>query len=218
MHLACTFVFLTYFCVVVTAIHSSLYSGPLVSKPNFLTGPEPEEADDTHLYAEPCCRYKTISTEETRRIAAECVNEIENNYGLKISDDDEAGSAPADGGPVFSDGEVNIFNNRSVCIPQCYLQKSNAADSEGNVIPREAVRLMKTAISLSDVTFWQAVERICTKVTPPTDKFYFCKPDAMEFKFCVFYMADMHCPEHLQRKSKACGTYRQELKKRYSEE
>lgn len=218
MHLACSSVFLVYFCVVITAIHSFFYPGPLHSETNFLSGPVPEEADDILHYVEPCCRYETISTEEARRITAECVNETENNYGLKISDDEEAWSAPTDGGHVFSEDDINIFKNRSVCIPQCYLQKSKAADSDGNIIPQEAVKLMKSVISLSDETFWGAVERICTKVTPPTDKLYVCKPDAMEFKFCVFYMVDLHCPENLQRKSKACDNYRQELKKRYSEE
>jgi hypothetical protein len=37
------------------------------------------------------------------------------------------------------------------------------ADSDGNVIPSEAMKLMKSLISLTDETFWGAVERICTK-------------------------------------------------------
>lgn len=37
------------------------------------------------------------------------------------------------------------------------------ADSEGNIIATEAIKLMKSVIPFTDEKFWTAVERICTK-------------------------------------------------------
>jgi len=39
------------------------------------------------------------------------------------------------------------------------------AESDGKIIPQEAIKLMKSVISLTDETVWGAVERICTKGT-----------------------------------------------------
>ncbi|KDR13608.1 uncharacterized protein LOC110835251 [Zootermopsis nevadensis] len=210
LFLACT-------CAIVTATDLSFDYASFRSKYDISTRVRRESPNDTLHFLEPCCSYKTVYTEEDDRIFQECFTEVENKYQLNISYDEEPETTTDNGREIFTEQEMNIFRNRSLCYPQCYLQKANAADSEGNIIAAEAIKLMKSAIPFTDEKFWTAVERICTKVPPNPDKFHICKEDAMNFKFCVSYMADMHCPENLQRKSKACDDYRLELKKRYGE-
>ncbi|KAJ4435301.1 hypothetical protein ANN_17911 [Periplaneta americana] len=161
------------------------------TKPRTLLRIRREEENPNAFYM-PCCKIKmNVSVEND--ITRQCQQDLDDKYGLKlpvykVSDRTEQQEEKYDN--AFYEQESLVFRNRSACYAQCILQKHNAADADGNVIPEKAVEFLKSIIPLTNDDFWGAVNDVCVPVRD--DRPFVCKANSMLFKDCAHYMSDVN--------------------------
>ncbi|XP_069678620.1 uncharacterized protein [Periplaneta americana] len=185
-----------------------LSSSPLAS----LRRPRREADGENEMF---CCNFDLKNgTKEEDEAEDKCDSEVRKKLGIK-----ERGAEAQENTKDTNDGqEYELPENYAVCMEECLFKVFKAADSNGNVIPDEALKQVKLALILEDEKIWNGVQNECGKVKTDSEQNSVCNRQSNQYLDCALDFIEMYCPADKQVKDPTCDDRRVALRKKYNVE
>ncbi|XP_021937346.1 uncharacterized protein LOC110838450 [Zootermopsis nevadensis] len=150
--------------------------------------------------AQLCCNEMKPSVEELEQNKTECRNNISLSFGIRATE---------------SYLTSHMDSNETACYAECLLRRSQLLDSDGQIIMKEAIRLLK----LFGINNQTTLDKISTRCvishegnSDAPGEIHVCNTTSKHFLLCAQRTRNMNCPMENRVQTDSCRRFWEKMK------